>query len=259
MRSLYEDWIAVALSRTGLFEHPRVHRLRPGDGMPPLDLLAAGWHDLRVINRVFLDDASLCRLPAYVRLARAPLVVDVGANRGYFCVQACAALNRPTVVAFEPEPGNLAMLRANLALNGLDSAVEVVPAAAVSDAREEVTLHLSSTPAYHTTIGPNDAPRHGWGPERYLGRAVSARAVNLDADLRRRLEMAETVDILKVDTEGTELALLASLSDEVLSSTRYIVAEYFPVTGDDQVVERLERTGFSIEIVRHRLYARRVD
>jgi FkbM family methyltransferase len=254
---MYEHWIPVALSRLSPFEQRRVVRLCPGNGTPPIDLLAAGWEDIRVINRVFLDNASLCRLPTPVRLTRAPLVVDVGANRGYFTVQACAALDQPKVVAFEPEPGNLAMLRANLALNDLADAVDVVAVAAVSDAREEVMLHLSSTPAYHTTIGPTDAARHGLGRERYIGRSVSARAVNLDAELRRRLEVAPAIDILKVDTEGTELALLASLSDDVLASTRYIVAEYFPVAGDYGILERLERAGFSIEISHHRLYARR--
>jgi FkbM family methyltransferase len=257
MRSMYEQWIPVALSRISRLEHCRVVRLCPGNGTRPIDLLAEGWEDIRVINRVFLDNASLRRLPTPVRLTRAPLVVDVGANRGYFSVQACTALDRPQVVAVEPEPGNLAMLRANLALNSLADAVDVVAAAAVSDARDEVTLHLSSTPAYHTTIGPTDSARHGWGQERYVGRSLNARAVNLDAELRRRLEVAPAIDILKVDTEGTELALLASLSDDVLASIRYIVTEYFPVAGDDRVLERLERAGFNVDVSHHRLYASR--
>ncbi|MCW2536833.1 MAG: Methyltransferase, FkbM family, partial [Modestobacter sp.] len=59
-------------------------------------------------------------------------VLELGANVGYFTVQAAKAAPGVRHVAVEPHPFSLQICRANLALNHVSS-VELVGAAAVSD------------------------------------------------------------------------------------------------------------------------------
>ena len=182
----------------------------------------------------------------------------MGANRGYFCLQAAVALDRPRVVAYEPEPVNLALLGANLALNGLTGCVEVVAAAAVADDRDHITLHLASAPALHTTVSPDEGSAHGIKAVRYSGNTIDVPARNLDRDLARVLAGTGTIDVLKVDTEGTEPDLIASLSDDVLAATQYVVAEVGgPGAELDAVRARLDAAGFSTDVDAVYLYATR--
>jgi FkbM family methyltransferase len=57
------------------------------------------------------------------------LFVDVGAHIGTSLIPALTQHGFARGVAIEPDPGNLVVLRANLALNGLEANVAVVPAA----------------------------------------------------------------------------------------------------------------------------------
>ena len=70
-------------------------------------------------------------------------MLDVGANVGYMTALAARmAGSEGLVVAVEPEPANVALLRANLWLNGLEN-VRVLPIAAWS-ARDMLPLRLNA-------------------------------------------------------------------------------------------------------------------
>lgn len=76
-------------------------------------------------------------------LREVELLVDVGANIGSVCIPALARGLAMRGVAIEPEPLNLRLLRANLALNGLEDRVRVA-ACAVSDRAGAVRLGLNT-------------------------------------------------------------------------------------------------------------------
>jgi FkbM family methyltransferase len=114
---------------------------------------------------------------------------DVGAHMGIHALVAARAGAR--VVAFEPAPDSAARLREAAAANSLS--VEVVQAALGS---EEGEVGLFADPRYD----PADA-----GVRSILGtgeRVATARATTLDACGLQRL------DVLKVDVEGAEAAVL---------------------------------------------------
>jgi FkbM family methyltransferase len=117
------------------------------------------------------------------------VVADVGAHIGIHSLVLARAGAR--VVAFEPTPDSAARLRAVAAENGLH--VEVVEAALGS---EEGEVSLFADPRYDVA----DA-----GVRSVAGRGAllaTARATSLDALCLDRL------DILKVDVEGAEAAVL---------------------------------------------------
>lgn len=84
--------------------------------------------------------------------------IDVGANIGTITIPALKRGLIQTATAIEPHPQNLRLLRANIALNGLEDRVTVL-AQAVGD-RSGVTLHLheSATNSGNHSIGEEGIP-----------------------------------------------------------------------------------------------------
>lgn len=76
-------------------------------------------------------------------LPRPAHLIDVGANIGTITIPALKRGLMQTATAIEPHPDNLRLLRANLALNGIDDRVAVL-AQAVGDV-SNTTLHLQES------------------------------------------------------------------------------------------------------------------
>jgi FkbM family methyltransferase len=114
-------------------------------------------------------------------VSRGGIFVDVGANIGTSTVAALVHHGFDLGVAFEPEPLNASLLRANLALNGLGSRVRVVEAA-VSDSAGSVHLSISE--------------KHGG---HHVGRGgFPVDAVTLDDEIKG------DVGLLWIDVQGHE-------------------------------------------------------
>lgn len=132
-------------------------------------------------------------------LRPADVVVDIGANVGYFSLL-CASRVGPEgrVIAFEPVPSLVAVLRDNLALNGADS-VTVQPVIA-SD--EPGTGEIFSGPDGNLGLSTT-SPAEGFTSQ---GNVRKVRA----ADIIDR-ELWPRVKLVKVDTEGDDLRALRGL------------------------------------------------
>lgn len=124
--------------------------------------------------------------------------VDVGANLGYFTVLAAAqAGSGGRVHAFEPDPDNFALLAANVALNGLVDRCTLSPLA-LSDHAGEGFLYRSGDNLGDHQVYPGDGERPALPIRFARGEAVLGNAV-------------DAIDFLKVDTQGSEAAVLAGL------------------------------------------------
>ena len=137
-------------------------------------------------------------IEAAVRHARpGSVAIDVGANVGIFTIPLARAVGPDgRVLAFEPAPANVTRLVQNVALNGLENVD--VHAVAVADRPGEVTLRLGVDPAFHSTTTVAEA--------RAAGTTLTVRSETLDAVWAEA--GAPAVSIVKVDTEGGELATL---------------------------------------------------
>ena len=124
--------------------------------------------------------------------------VDVGANLGYFTVLTAAQAGPGgRVHAFEPDPANFALLAANVALNGLADRCTLSPLA-LSDCAGEGFLYRSGDNLGDHQVYPGDGERP----------AVPIALARGDAVLGTALE---AIDFLKIDTQGSEAAVLAGL------------------------------------------------
>jgi len=124
-------------------------------------------------------------------------VLDLGANIGFYSVLAAARVG-PTgrVIAFEPAPENLAILRRNAELNGF-AQLQVVDKAC-SDKAERVTLRLNPRGKGLHTIGAAGAD---WG-------RLEIDTIVLDEHFAQD---SAGFDFLKIDIEGAEERALAGM------------------------------------------------
>ncbi|HWH94084.1 MAG TPA: FkbM family methyltransferase [Baekduia sp.] len=127
-------------------------------------------------------------------LTRGQTVVDCGANVGYFTLLLSEAVGASgTVVAVEPERGNLRLLQHNLWRNRCDN-VRVI-AAAAGEARGVVALRHNSLNAgdhqVHAEAAPSDVLVPCVALDDLLGGVV--------------------VDVVKVDTQGHDYLAVAGM------------------------------------------------
>lgn len=126
--------------------------------------------------------------------ANGGLLVDVGANYGYYTCLWAGASDGNRVVSFEASPRNLAGLRHNISFNGLESKVTVVPKAAGA-----------SVGLMQFSLGPDD--QTGWGGlATHAGDdSVSVEVTSLDHYFK---DSTEPIAALKVDVEGADTWVL---------------------------------------------------
>jgi FkbM family methyltransferase len=150
-------------------------------------------------------------------------VIDVGANVGFFSIQAAARVG-PTgsVVAFEPHPDTFAQLQRNVATSGMRN-IRARQAAVTSHSGSAV-LFFGDTPIYSSLFRSVDAqPRDA--------SSVEVPTTTL-ADIMRD-EGMQRCQYLKMDCEGGEYAICESLSPEVAGRIAQITLELHRVPGRD--------------------------
>ena len=141
------------------------------------------------------------------RLAPGDVFVDVGANIGYFTVLAARIVgDQGRVVAFEPHPEALRVLRRALDVNRVAHVVDVVEAA-VAASPGTTRLFVSGDPVL-STLDPKRSPaRDHFGFER----SIPVQQVTGDEWFAAHPELAARVAAIKIDVEGTEADVLAGM------------------------------------------------
>lgn len=184
-----------------------LHDLLPGDVISG-HIAFTGFYEL-ALSRQLLKCAQ-----------RGGLLIDVGANIGYFATLWAAANESSRAICFEAAPRNLEFLDKNLRENYLDHRVTVIPKAA-GNARGEITFD----------VGP--ASQTGWGgiSNEVTASTITVPMVRLDEELG-----TEVIDVLKVDVEGADTWVLQGC--EKLLQERRIRQIFF-----EQNAPRMEQLG----------------
>jgi FkbM family methyltransferase len=138
--------------------------------------------------------------------------VDVGANIGFYSLVASVCHPRLNVIAFEPNPKNFRLLRANAEANRLDRLV--CEPAALSDSEGTAALYLS--PSDMSASLESDF-------ESRPSQAIEVRRTTLDDYLATRPAPGRLV--LKVDVEGHESAVMEGAEQTIAKHRPDIILE----------------------------------
>lgn len=163
---------------------------------------------------------------------------DIGANCGYFSLLA-AANGCQSVVAFEPDPLSLKVLRHNLALNSDLARCITSHELALSNTEEKRLFHRANS---------SNSGRSGFAARDVVA-SFEVQTQTLDQLIARRIVPVPSV--LKVDVEGHESAVFEGAKNTLSDPTlRAVIFEAAPgehgLPADSELRNRFEATGFRI-------------
>jgi len=161
------------------------------------------------------------------------VLFDVGASTGVFSVAAALEDRTRRVYAFEPGPGMLATLERNIALNGLANVTAVAAAACERDGAVDLYVPPGGSLAFGASTLASFRP--GSVPQ-------SVRALRLDTFVRE--QGIERVDLLKLDAEGGEPAVLAGARAVLGRDQPWIICEVLHGLTEAGLHAELDRFGY---------------
>lgn len=157
---------------------------------------------LAAIYDFFIESNTLSILP------KKPVIVDVGANTGQFLIAAKSYFTDAKIYSFEPNPEAFNILKKNA-----DQFHSVhLYNYALADRRKSITFYINKNLSeWSTVLKPKD-------PENFS-------KLNVQTDqLDSLLPKLSKIDLLKIDVEGAELAVLKG-SIKTLKKSKYVMVE----------------------------------
>jgi len=145
-------------------------------------------------------------------------LLDVGANTGFYCLVGAAARHDMKILAFEPDPNVLPILRGNLKINAVDRYAHVFPMA-LSDSRGDAELHIP-TPE-HGLIETSSSLESDFRTAHSAVIQVPTNTVDHIIEIERPGKVA----IIKIDVEGHEAAVLRGATGTVNSHRPVLFVE----------------------------------
>ena len=159
------------------------------------------------------------------------IIVDCGANIGVFALYAASLVAKSRIFAVEPFPSTFHELSKNMQLNDLDNRVECL-AVALAACDGMVNMYAAPHVASQArqVIRPSGAD------------TVSVQSLTLSSLLQKI--GVSTVDMLKMDIEGSEHPTLLTAEPTVLACVKRISVEYHQTGPKGTLFNHLTASGF---------------
>jgi FkbM family methyltransferase len=203
---------------------PGLVRLRDGMVLEVRDAL-----ELWVVKEVCLDreyERGFTSLPSTAT------VLDIGAGVGELAVHLARRLPRSRVIAVEPAPDSHRLLQRNVQRNGVTNVVAV--RAAVGPDDRPLAVDLGAPPAQRSAR-PATGPPFVAVPSTTLAALFSGHRI-------------ACCDLLKIDCEGSEEAILSGAPAGVLARVERLVVETHGTAALSTIAALLEDRGFSVRV-----------
>jgi FkbM family methyltransferase len=165
-----------------------------------------------------------------------PVVLDIGANVGFFTLYILSRLPGARIIAYEPVAANFRQLERNLQMNSGYNVSYFQKA--VAGHSGNLTLHYNLNEGYTTAASIYEKPKGN--TEALTVTALSLRDVFEQNGLER-------CDLLKMDCEGAEFDILYNCPREIIDRIGCVVMEVHGAAGlnnIDSLQKYLEGMGF---------------
>jgi FkbM family methyltransferase len=168
-------------------------------------------NEVKVFWQIFVSHCY--RIPADCRT-----VIDAGANIGLFALWAARQLPAARIVSLEPFPQTFQLLQQNIRANSLQDRILLLQRALAADNGERRMSGFGESPNHRLILAGGNGD----------GSTTVTVACSTLADLLREQRL-ESLDLLKLDVEGSEWEILFATPPAVLKTIRHIVLEYHEV------------------------------
>lgn len=239
-------------SRESAVQHKPAPGVQTADAASPRSVAAAGslmrYGGYQFACRNREEFARICQDVfegheyAFTTRARAPLIIDAGAHVGAATHYFKHHYPDARVLAFEANPVTFSLLRENIARNRLRD-VHATQAALAPE---------SGQIAFYTT--PRDDEPGAWGDSaiRHLWHEEETTAVVHVPAVTLSSLLTEPVDLLKLDIEGSETAVLEEAAGS-LRQVREVILEFHgtrnnPANSISRLIDILRAAGLTPEI-----------
>lgn len=157
---------------------------------------------------------------------------DVGANLGYYSLLASRANPSLKTYAFEPATGPKYYLQKNVSINNMQTNIVVVDNALSKDSIEIDFFEVKSTK--YKYLDKNLSGEHNAGTKTKSRNFVktSVQAISLSDFIKEK--DIKTIDLIKIDTEGTEV--------EILESGKEFIEKFKPIIICETLFNTTERS-----------------
>jgi FkbM family methyltransferase len=187
----------------------------------------------------FFEEVYLKKLPSQLYSVPKPVIIDIGANVGFFSLLAWLKFPNARILAFEPIQRNFKLLQRNI--SGAPEAAIQAHHAAVSDAVGEIVLRFNDQAI---TTSASLLHNHSGNVEE------SVTSTNLAAILEQH--QLDKIDLLKLDCEGAEYGILYESPAELFDRVHCIAMETHPGHGPAEntqsMAEYLKKMGYSVTV-----------
>jgi FkbM family methyltransferase len=196
----------------GRGEYPCPVGLRTPLGPQTVTLFSS--HDAITVHEIFCRNDYRSPTPPQV-------VVDLGSNIGVSALYFLTQSPTSQCELYEPDPRNIPKLLQNL--QGFEGRY-TLHETAVSDSEGMLPFSREQTGRYGTLDVQADGAKDGTKEQ------IDVRVEHINTVLDQAVSRHGTVDLLKVDTEGSELRTVTAIEPALLAHVRRIVIEWFDPT-----------------------------
>ncbi len=161
------------------------------------------YHDMLTVNEVF------CR-EDYRTRNKCKVIVDIGSNIGISALYFLTRNKDSKCYLFEPVPENVEKLKENLKLFEGRYCLEQK---AVADKGGELSFGIEATGRYG-------------GLNQETGKSIMVQCLNINDVLNEILNKEQSIDMLKFDTEGSEISTIKSINPDFLNRIKHIYFEF---------------------------------
>jgi FkbM family methyltransferase len=181
---------------------------------------------LHEFKEIFMDECYISRLG--LRIPERPIVIDIGANAGFFSLFAASRFPGARVFSYEPIARNFKQLKRNKDLN--ENVQIMLFPTAVYGYSGEISLSLDPSDGFTTSASVMGKPN-----AQDITIKVPCVALS-DVFDEHHLEHC---DLLKIDCEGSEYAILYNCQAEYLRRISQIVIEVHQGKAPNQTIKSL--------------------